>query len=360
MASVAGCHKADKDAAGAEAPVIDVAQVETDSVTLSNEYPGYLDAKMTVDLVARVDGYLTGQNYSSGDFVRKGTVLFTIESDSYADAVRKARAALSDAEASYAYAEKNYAAMQKALQSDAVSQMEVLQSKSNMEAARASISSARAALQQAQTTLGYCTVRAPFSGHVSGPKFDVGAYLAGAGAPVTLATIYDDSVLDAVFSINDKQYAAIKANAADPELKTDLSRIPVEFETAMPHKYYANLYYMAPVIEKGTGTMQLKAAIDNAAGDLKPGMFCKIHLPYAVDPATMLVKDASIGSDQSGNYVYVVNDSNRVESRAVKVGQVVNDTLRVITEGLKPGEKYVTRALLKVRDGMTVKPHLVK
>lgn len=357
---LAGCHKNEKTEGTDAAPVIDVAQAYTDTVTLYTEYPGYLDADKKVDLVARVDGYLTGQLYNSGDFVKKGTVLFTIESDNYSDAVRRAQASLSDAEASYAYASNNYQAMQKALQSDAVSQMEVLQAKSNMETAQAAIASARAALQQAQTTLSYCTVRAPFDGHVTDAAYNVGAYLAGSGAPVTLATIYQDADVNVVFGIDDTQYEKIKTNAANPQLNVDMEHIPVLFDSPLPHNYYANLSYMAPAIDKSTGTMKIQAKMNNPYNELKPGMFCKIRLPYAVDSKALLVKDASIGSDQSGNYVYVVNDSNKVVSRSVKLGQVVNDTLRIVTDGLKPGDKYVTRALLKVRDGMTVKPRIVK
>ncbi|MDO5395162.1 MAG: efflux RND transporter periplasmic adaptor subunit [Bacteroidales bacterium] len=354
-----GCHKSDKKTE-TEPQEVDVAEVAVDTVTIHTEYPGYLIANNEVELVARVDGYLTGKLYDSGDFVRKGTVLFTIESGNYAEAVKRARAELADAEASYAYASNNYAAMQRALKSDAVSQMEVLQSKSNMETAQAAISSARAALQQAQTTLGYCTVRAPFDGHVSSANYDVGAYLAGGGSPVSLGKIYDDSEVVAVFSIDDRQFATVKANAANPMLKEDLTKIPIDFDGVLPHKYTANLTYMSPAIDRSTGTMTLQAHIANPYNDLRPGMFCKIKMPLTVVPDAILVKDASIGNDQSGSYVYVVDKSGKVTSRAIKTGEVVADTMRVVTSGLKPGDRYVTKALLKVRDGMTVRPHLVK
>ena len=354
-----GCHKSDKKTEP-QPQEVDVAEVAVDTVTIHTEYPGYLIANNEVELVARVDGYLTGKLYDSGDFVRKGTVLFTIESGNYAEAVKRAQAELADAEASYAYASNNYAAMQRALKSDAVSQMEVLQSKSNMETAQATISSARAALKQAQTTLGYCTVRAPFDGHVSSANYDVGAYLAGAASPVSLGKIYDDSEVVAVFAIDDRQFATVKANAANPMLKEDLTKIPIDFDGALPHKYTANLTYMSPAIDRSTGTMTLQAHIDNQYNDLRPGMFCKIKMPLRVVPDAMLVKDASIGNDQSGSYVYVVDKSGKVTSRAIKTGEVVADTMRVVTSGLKPGDRYVTKALLKVRDGMTVRPHLVK
>ena len=83
-------------------------------------------------------------------------------------------------------------------------------------------------------------------------------------------------------------------------------------------------------------------------------MYCTVHMPYKVDPAAMLVRDASIGTDQLGKYVYVVNDSGKVVYTPVKTGDLVADTMRLVTEGLRPGDRYVTSALLKVRDGMKV------
>lgn len=350
--------KNDKNA-GDEVPEIDVASVLVDSVTVHKTYPGYLTAQDEVDLVARVNGYLRSAPYQEGQFVRAGTVLFTIESSQYADAVRQATAALANAQAAYRYASSNYEAMQKALKSDAVSQMEVLQSKSAMEEAQAQIATARAALQTARTNLSYCTVRAPFDGHITKTDYSDGAYLAGAAAPVKLATLYDDSKLKANFSIDNAQYAEIQQDAANPALQVDMHRIPLVFDTPTDHSYTADLSYAAPAVDPGTGTLLLQARIDNKYNELKSGMYCKISMPTQIINNAILVRDASIGTDQLGKYVYVVNDSAKVVYTPIKVGETVNDTLRVVTSGLKRGDRYVTRAMLKVRDGMTVKPNEV-
>lgn len=182
---------------------VDVAEVTTDSVVLYKEYPGTLSAVSAVDLVARVDGYLRTQNYEAGETVEKGRVLFTIEQDQYIDAVNRAKAALQTAKSANEYAVQQYAAMKKALESDAVSQMEVLQSKSNLEQSEANIKSAQAALQTALTNLGYCTVRAPFRGTVTASGPSVGAFVGGSASPVALAKIYDNSRLFANFYIED-------------------------------------------------------------------------------------------------------------------------------------------------------------
>lgn len=354
------CHKKSESDGRDAAMTVDVAVPEIDSVVLHKTYPGYLSASQKVQLVARVDGYLTSHPFQGGDFVKKGKVLFTIEDKNYRDAVAKAEAALADARSSYSYASSQYQAMEEALRSDAVSQMEVLQAKNSKEEAAAAIKSAEAALRTARTSLSYCTVTAPFDGHISSTNYDNGAFLAGAGSPVVLATIYDDAKMNANFSIEDSRYLELIKNFKDSVGDIDYSKMPVSFSEVLPHSYTGDLSYMAPRIDTSTGTMVLQASIENPYNELKDGMYATVSLPYVFKPDAILIKDASIGTDQLGKYIYVVNDSNKIIYTPIEVGETVNDTLRIVTKGIKPGEKYVTKALLKVRDGQTVAPRMTK
>ncbi|MDE6278267.1 MAG: efflux RND transporter periplasmic adaptor subunit [Muribaculaceae bacterium] len=361
LPGITACHNDKKDgaASGAEAMPVDVAYPLVDSVVLHNTYPAYLSADKSVDLVARVDGYLVSQEYKDGTFVRKGDVLFRIEDGSYRDAVRQAEARLESAKATAAYATSHYEAVERALRSDAVSAMEAEQAKSSMNEAQAAVRNAQAALQQAQTTLSYCTVRAPFDGHVGMSTLTAGSYLAGSGQPVKLATIYDDALISVNFYIADEGYLELLKNRS-AELGVDLENIPLSFGDSIPHSYTCNLTYMAPEIDRTTGTMKLQAKTKNTYGELRSGMYATVSLPYGIDREAILVRDASIGTDQRGKYVYVVNDSSKVVYTPVETGELVNDTLRIITSGLTPKDRYVTKALLKVRDGSAVKPNLVK
>lgn len=354
LVAVQSCHKSERREQ-TEVPEIDVALVRADSVVIHSTYPGTLVATQEVDLVGRVDGYLLAKDYKPGDFVHEGDILFRIEDRNYRDAVQQAEAQLSTAQATYNYASSRYDAMKRALESDAVSKMEVEQAKSAVEEAAAAIKTAEAALQTARTQLSYCTVRAPFDGHVTLASYDVGAFVAGEASPVALAKIYHDNVMYLDFSIEDAAALAnIKARVADsPHLYDSMK---VVFSEPLLHDYTARLDYMAPRINTSTGTMQLQAEIANPYGELRSGMYATIELPSAADPHALLVKDAAIASDQLGDYIYVVNDSNKVVYTPVKTGETVGDTLRLITSGVHEGEKYVTKALLKVRDGMTVKP----
>ncbi|MDE6702326.1 MAG: efflux transporter periplasmic adaptor subunit, partial [Muribaculaceae bacterium] len=185
-------------------------------------------------------------------------------------------------------------------------------------------------------------------------------FLAGAGSPVVLATIYDDAKMNANFSIEDSRYLELIKNFKDSIDDIDYSKMPVNFSEVLPHSYTGDLSYMAPRIDTSTGTMVLQASIDNPYNELKDGMYATVSLPYAFEPSAILIKDASIGTDQLGKYIYVVNDSNKIVYTPIEVGETVNDTLRIVTRGIKPGEKYVTKALLKVRDAQTVAPRMTK
>lgn len=356
-ASLAACS-GKKNSSGEPTPQINVARAMSDSVVIYHSYPGTLKANTVVDLVARVSGTLISQNYSGGQLVEKGQLLFTIEDTQYRDAVQQAEAALATARSNREYAAAQYAAMSKALQSDAVSQMEVNKAKSALQQAEAAIRTAEAELRTARTNLGYCRVYAPFRGHMSSSALDVGSYVDGAAAPVRLATIYDDATLYADFHVDDK---AMQQILLDRErFPINLDSIPLKFQQEIPQNYFARLTYISPQVDTSTGTLDLHATVDNTAGNLHDGMYVTISLPSQSDPHAIIVKDAALSSDQLGSYLFTVNDSDKIVYTPVRTGDIVLDSMRIITSGITPGTPYVTRALLKVRDGMTIRPVMEK
>lgn len=360
---VGGCHrKSDKDMAGGT-PLVNVATVTTDSVVLHKDYPGTLTASQRVDVVGEVSGRLLSKNYQSGAFVQKGQVLFTIESTKYRDALTQAQASLATAKGQRDFYSTQSAAMEKAYNEQAVSKMELLQSQTSLRTAEASIRNAQAAIESAQTMLAKCTVRAPISGYITDSEMSVGNYVNGEGNPQVLATIYDNSSLNAVFSIEDDQYRKLLGNAETDTKggQAPLYRsMPLKFATPPTHSYAADLYYVAPTVSNTTGTLQLQGKVKNIDNELRDGMYVTISLPYGTDPHAMIVKDAALSTDQLGKYLYVVNDSDKIVYTPVTTGPLYQDSLRVITKGVKPGQKYVTEALLTVRNGMKVKPVIKK
>ncbi|MBD5203411.1 MAG: efflux RND transporter periplasmic adaptor subunit [Bacteroidales bacterium] len=349
-----GCHKEKSETASGPRD-IDVAVAAEDSIVVHQTFPGTVSASDVADAVGRVNGKLLSINFKSGDRVSAGQVLFTIESTSYRDAVARAEASLATAKSSYEYARQQYAAMKKALEADAVSRMEVVQAESNMLSAQASIKDAEAALNTARLNLSYCTVTAPISGIVTSNTMDVGNYVNGEGNPVRLTTVYNNSKLVAKFSLSETQYEQLVA--ANGGIAAGIYRnVPLTFRQATSKPYTVNLTYEAPTVDASTGTMLLQGVIDNSEQELRDGMYVTFSLPTGVRPHAVLVKDASIGSDQLGSYMYLVNDSNKVVYTPVVTGELYQDSLRVIEKGVRPGDRYVSKALLTVRAGEKINP----
>ncbi|MCD8183049.1 MAG: efflux RND transporter periplasmic adaptor subunit [Bacteroides sp.] len=351
---LAGCGDRREKAQGMPAPEISVAHPLVQDITLTKEYPGYLTSEKTVDLVGRVSGTLQTVAYAPGSRVRQGQVLFLIEPTVYQDEVRQAEAALNTARANLEYAQNNYERMQEAVKTDAVSQIQVLQAKSNVATSQAAVSNAEAALDTARTNLSYCTVSAPFDGTISRNQVDAGSYVDEGVQPVALATIYKDDHLYTYFNITDNQWLAMLMQQGDS--------IPRQVSVSLGQdgmmNYPAKLDYLSPNVDLSTGTLTIRARLDNPKSILKSGMYVSITLPYGEQKNTVLIPDASIGTDQLGKYVYIVNDSNIVRYRHIETGQLIGDSLRQITAGVSPRECYVAKALMKVRDGMRVKPML--
>ena len=349
-----------KETAGAAAmytPEVSVASPLIKDITLTKDYPGYLTTEQTVNLVARVNGTLQSTSFTPGSRVKKGQLLFVIEPTIYKDNVTKAEAALKTAQAQLTYARNNYTRMREALKSDAVSRIQVLQAESDVAETTAAVSNAEAALNTARTNLGYCYIHAPFDGTISRNTMDIGSYISGAAQPVTLATLYKDNRMYTYFNVADNQWLSMLMNSS-PQNGTETSKLPrtvtVNLGKDGRQSYPATLDYLSPNVDLNTGTLTVRANLDNPEGILKSGLYVSITLPYGEQKQAILVNSASIGTDQLGKYLYVVNDSNIVRYRHITIGQLIGDSLRQVTDGLSPGDTVIQNPADIERDGQAV------
>lgn len=355
-ALMTGCAKKGTSS-GMEVLPIEVARPTVKDVTLTREYPGYLTAETTIDVVGRVNGTLLKKNYVSGQRVKKGQTLFVIEPTLYEDVLKQAQAALKTAQANLEYAQNNYERMKEAVKSDAVSRIQFLQAESNVATCEAAVSNAEAQLQTARTNLGYCYVKAPMDGVADLAEYSEGAYISGEGSPVKLTTIYKDDHMYAYFDISDNQYLTYELlRDAKTKIPGESHVVTLSLGADGAKTWQGKLDYISPNVSLTTGTMRLRADLENFDGVLKPGLYVSVNLPYAIADKAILVDNASIGTDQLGKFLYVVNDSNVVNVRHVELGQLLEGNRRIVTSGLSPDERYVTKALLKVRQGMKIQP----
>lgn len=345
------CHKKEDGKTEDQIPPVEVVRPEVGAVTLSKTLPGTLQSSDKVEIVCRVNGKLTAKHVEPGQRVSKGQLLYSIESTQYRDAVERASASLNSARSQYEYALSHAEALEKAYKADAVAKMQVLEAQNAVRVAREQIHTAEAALNDARTQLGYCSITAPISGIVSDTPYSTGSYISGEGEPAVISTVYNNDNLKVVFGVEESQY---KTLPEDEEGMYD--SIPLTFREPTGRAYTARLSYRSPTVDASTGLLTLQGKVNNPGGELRDGMFCSISLPTGFIPDAILVRDASVGTDQLGKYLYVVNDSDRIVKRHIEAGQLWRDSLRVVTKGITSGDRYVKSALLSVREGERVRP----
>ena len=312
-------------------PQVDVAVPVQRAITRYLETTGNTAPIKSVDLVARVQGVLQAINYQDGTFVKQGTTLFTIEPETYKLKLDQAQAAEAGAQASLKQADADFKRQTDLVQRQAVSQATLDTSTSNRENAQANLQQAQANTRIAEVNFGYTNVTAPFDGIVSAHLVSIGE-LVGASSPTQLATIVALDPIYVNFNVNEQDVLRIRAEAAKRGVTiSELRQLPVEVglqtETGYPHK--GKLDYIAPTLNQSTGTLPVRGLLPNPDRVLLPGFFLRVRVPFDKQDNALLVPDVSLGSDQSGRYVLVVNGDNVVEQRKVQTGPLDGD-LRVI------------------------------
>lgn len=338
-------------------PKVEVGVPVKRTVTRFLEATGSTAPIKSVDLVARVQGFLQSINYQDGSFVKQGTTLFTIEPETYKLKLEQAEAAEAGAHATVKQTEADFKRQMELVQKQAVSQSTLETSTSTRDNAQASLQQAQANTKIAAVNYGYTDVVAPFDGIVSAHLVSVGE-LVGAASPTQLATIVQFDPIYVNFNVNEQDVLRIRTEAVRQGLTADdLRQVPVEVglqnETGYPHK--GKLDYAAPTITQSTGTLAVRGVLPNSDRVLLPGYYVRVRVPTDRQEGALLVPDVALGSDQAGRYVLVVNGDNVVEQRKVQLGPLEGD-LRVIESGLKPDDRVVTAGLLRAIPGQKVDP----
>jgi len=360
VVALAGCE--DKNTFVAPPPPkVDVAAPVQRAVTRYVEATGNTAPIKSVDLVARVQGFLQSIDYQDGTFVKQGTQLFTIEPETYKLKVEQAKAAEVGAQATVKQAEADFKRQAELVQRQAVSQSTLDTSTSTRDNAQASLQQAQVNTRLAEVNYGYTNVTAPFDGVVSAHMVSVGE-LVGVSSPTQLATIVAMDPIWVNFTVNEQDVLRIRAEAARRGLTVnDLKQLPIQVglqtETGYPHE--GKLDYVSPTLNQSTGTLAVRGVVPNDKRVLLPGYFVRVRVPFDQEKAALLVPDTALGSDQGGRYLLVVNGDNVVEQRKVQIGPVDNG-LRVIEGGLKPDDRVVIAGLLRVIPGQKIDPQVTK
>ena len=344
-------------------PKVVVAQPVQKAVTIYLNLTGNTLPFNSVDLVARVQGFLTDIDYVDGAEVKAGDKLFGIERDQYQAQLDQAKATLASNQATLAYNQAEYQRQAQLGKQDFASQATVQEWKSKADQAAAEVLNAEAAIETAQINLNYTTVSAPFDGVVTRHLVDRGA-LVGVGSPTKLATIIQLDPLYVYFTMSEPQILRIKVNNAKAGIEfrtTDLSSIPVEIglqgEDGFPHQ--GHMDYASPQVDASTGTLEVRAIFDNKDRRLLPGLFVRVRTPITRLNNAILVPDPAIGTSQEGRYLLVVGPDNVVQRKIVRTGDR-EGPYRIIESGIDPADWVVTEGVQRAIPGAKVNPQQTK
>jgi RND family efflux transporter MFP subunit len=338
-------------------PKVTVAAPLEQQVTSYFEATGNTAAVNSVDLVARVQGFLQAIGYTDGQSVKRGTSLFTIEPEPYKLKVDSAKSSITSAQASLTQNEAEYKRQAELVTKQVSTQANYDKSLAQRDTAQADLQSAQANEQQAEINLGYTNVTAPFDGVVSARQVSIGELVGASSPPTVLSTIVQIDPIYVNFNVSERDVLQVRANLAKRgETIANILGLPVEvgLQTDNGYPHQGKLDYVAPTVDPSTGTLAARANLSNADHTLLPGYFVRVRIPSQSAPA-LLVPDVALGSDQSGRYVLVVNNDSVVEQRKVELGQLVGE-LRVIDKGVTKDDRVIVGGIMRAVPGQKVEP----
>jgi RND family efflux transporter MFP subunit len=333
-------------------------------VTDYADYTARTAAVDSVELRARVSGYLDKVNFKEGALVQKGDILFEIDPRTYTAVLQSAEGNLTAAEARVTRLDADYARAQRVVGSAAMSREDYDKVVGDRAEAIASRAALKAAVERARLDVSFTKVVAPISGRISRYNVTVGN-LVQAGdltGGTLLTTIVSVDPMYAYFDVDENTVLRVKQLIREGKAKTpDAPDIPVWLglanENGFPHRGVIN--FIDNQVNPKTGTQRVRGVFPNKDEALSPGYFARVRVPIGEPHKALLVTERALDTDQGQKVVYVVGGDNTVVTRPVRLG-ALHDGLREITDGLKPGEQVIVNGLQQVRPGLTVEPKVVE
>jgi RND family efflux transporter MFP subunit len=327
------------------APAVTVAKPLSLPVTDYLEATGSVAASKTVDLVARVEGYLRSVDFKDGSLVKSGQLLFVIEPEPY-------QAKLASQQAQLANAQSEYERQLRMIKENATSQ-------ANVEKWRSQRDQDAAAVTLAKINLGYTRITAPFAGRIDRHLVDPGNLVGSSGAATKLATLEQIDPAFVYFSVNERDVLRVRAaaRAAGHPINAELPAIPVtlglQTEEGYPHA--GVLDFAGTGLDTGSGTLQLRAVVPNPQRIFLPGLFARLRIPLGPPARRLMVPDRVVSSDQVGSYVLIVGPDHKVVQQRVEIGPR-EAGLRAVLSGLTPESDVVIDGLQNAIPGNLVTP----
>lgn len=354
---LAACGKEKAVTAAPPPPVVIVAPVTQRTIPVYVENVAQTEAAQTVEIRARVEGFLAAAPFKEGGLVKKDDLLFQIDPKPYQAAVDQAQANVSRAEAAVARAAADVDRLKPLAQRNAISQQDLDSAVAAAKIADADLLAAKAALTNAQLNLGYTEMRAPFDGMIGSRLVDVGNYVGSSSAPTLLATVSMTDPIRAVFNVAESNFLRFQRRFMGDEAAREKHSESMVFQLLLSdHSVYEHtgkFDFAERTLDAKAGTLKVVVTFPNPELLLRPGQFARVRAKPDERPNAILVPQRAVILTQSAQSVLVVGADGKVTARPIKTEGRYED-LAIVAEGLKPGEKVVVDGVQKARPGMAV------
>ena len=332
-----------------------VRTVEASSASLQTTYPATIKGIHDVEVRPMVSGFLTMVCVHEGEAVQKGQLLFTINSETYAAQLRQAQASLNTAHAQAKTLRLTYENNKKLYAKNIIGDYELSTSLNSYQSALAQVKQAEAAVASAKEMLSYCYVKSPAAGYIGSLPYKVGALVSPSSA-TALTTVSDISVVEVFFSIPEKTVLdLVKKSGSERAAIASFPAVKLQLNDGTIYNHPGRVVKMNGVVDASTGALSVIAHFNNPEKLLKSGGAGSIIIPSTDNSAILVPKDAC-SEVQDKIFVYVVGKDNKVKSTEIKVNPQDDGNNYIVTSGLKVGDRYVSKGIAKLTDGMQIQP----
>jgi RND family efflux transporter MFP subunit len=363
-AALAGCGQGQQQQSAADPPTVTVANPAQRTVVDQDEYVGRFVAVNSVEVRARLSGYLAAIHFTDGQMVKKGDPLFTVDRRPFQIALEQMRANLAQARANLAFTEADLARGQELLHNKTITEQTFDQRTQAKSVAEASVAAQEAMVHSAELDLDeYSELRSPIDGRIGDRRVAVGNLVSGGtgGNTTLLATIVSVDPIRFEFTFDEASYLRYQrfamankdsANTQSASLGGDVA-VSLKLIDEPDFQHTGKMDFVDNVIDHSSGTIRGRAVFSNAEGIFTPGMFGRIRVPGSPPYAALLISDAAIGTEQARKFVLVVDDGGVVRQKYITLGQL-DDGLRVVKDGLAPTDRVIVNGLMRARPGQKV------
>ena len=355
-----GCGEGAPKQAAPPPPAVTVAKPQKQTVTDFDEYVGRFIAVDSVEIRARVSGYLQKVDFKDGQIVKQGDLLFAIDRRPFETALAQVRATLAQARANLAYAESDLGRASQLVRDRTITEQSFEQRTQAKRVAEASVAAQEAAVRQAELDLQFTDLKAPLTGRIGDRRVSEGNLVTGgtSGNTTLLATIVSIDPIRFEFTFDEAsflRYERVGKEGKDITSRSTGVEVAVKLIDEPDFVHRGKMDFVDNVIERSSGTIRGRALLPNPDGVFTPGMFGRVRVPGSPPYEALLLPDTAIGSEQVRKFVMVVDGENIARTKYVTLGQLVGN-LRVIKDGIAPDDRVIVNGLMRARPGTKVAP----